>query len=144
MSRVDSNTTTSTEVVNKEHKNFIGMHRFITSYSISFHSMIIKGPGQYDYHGFTIITNSSPPHQLNLAKPLVQAYCIEPTQICKLKQTSQLTRFDRETHGFGPLLTVSRSSSTLSLSLDLARLTHGIELYPTARLNQTLMSTHTK
>ena len=59
-----------------------------------------------------------------------------------LKQTSQLTRFDRETHGFGPLLTVE--SYFLTVSLDLSRLTHGIELYPTARLNQTLMNTHTK
>ena len=33
-----------------------------------------------------------------------------------LFQTSQLTRFDRETHGFGPLLTVSRSNANFSLS----------------------------
>ena len=57
-------------------------------------------------------------------------------------QTSQLTRFDRKTHGFGPLLMVK--SYFLTVTLDLSQLTHGIELYPTARLNQTLMNTHTK
>ena len=48
------------------------------------------------------------------------------------------TRFRGSSHG----LTVK--SYFLTVSLDLSRLTHGIELYPTARLNQILMNTHTK
>ena len=47
----------------------------------SFHGMIIMGPGQYDYHGFTIIPYSSLPKQLSLVTPLLQAYYIDPTQI---------------------------------------------------------------
>ena len=48
-------------------------------------------------------------------------------------QTSQLSRFDRQTHGFGPVLTVK-----LNLSLVISRLTHSTVFYLTARLNQAL------
>ena len=72
MSWVDSNSIAGTEVVNKEHKNYVSVanwnilhNKFYDNYNIdnnirlmvlkSFHSTVITGPGWYNYHSFMII-----------------------------------------------------------------------------------------